>query len=106
LVWQTNSQSKAKIAWDIAILPLTRGGIKILDPKDQITTLFTKMLMKGLNLGPEPWKILLHHRVDNMTQCFKRHCHPLIGWFMSTKKNENSKLSIVARHLDNMVEGL
>ncbi len=42
--------------------------------------------MKGFNIGLEPWKILLCHRVDNLTQCFRGHCHPLARWLMSANK--------------------
>jgi hypothetical protein len=34
-VWlsQANGKARAKVAWDIAILPLAKGGIKILEPE-------------------------------------------------------------------------
>jgi hypothetical protein len=65
-VWssKTNSKAKAKIAWDTTILPLTKGGIKILNPKVQKFALLTKMLIRGSNLGPKPWRIFICHKVD------------------------------------------
>jgi len=46
-VWlgKTNSKAKAKVAWDTTILPLTKGGIKIRDPKAQKFALLVKMLI-------------------------------------------------------------
>jgi hypothetical protein len=46
-VWssKTNSKARAKVAWNITMLPLTKGGIKILDPKVQKFALLVKMLI-------------------------------------------------------------
>jgi hypothetical protein len=53
-VWSSkaNSKAKAKVAWDATILPLTKGGIKILDPKAQTSTLLAKTLIRGFNPRP------------------------------------------------------
>jgi hypothetical protein len=58
---QANGKARAKVAWDIAILPLPKGGIKILDPKAQTIVILANMLVKGFTLGPKPWKVLLCH---------------------------------------------
>jgi len=62
-----DNKAKAKVAWDTTILPWTRGPrIKILDPEVQTSTLLVKMLIQGLNLGLEPWKIPICHRLDQL----------------------------------------
>ncbi len=63
LVWssQADGKARAKVAWDTAILPLAKVGINILDPEAQITTLLTKMLLRGLTPRSKPWKVLLYH---------------------------------------------
>jgi hypothetical protein len=72
-IWsnKSNNKTRVKVTWDTTILPLTKGGIKILDLEAHTCILFAKMLIQGFNLLPKPWKILLHHRVDNLKQNFK-----------------------------------
>jgi hypothetical protein len=69
-VWSSKANSKAKtkakVTWDITILPLIKVGIKILDIEAQTFALLTKMLIQGFNLRPEPWKIFIHHKVDQL----------------------------------------
>jgi hypothetical protein len=73
-VWsgQANGKARAKVAWDIAILPLAKGGIKIIDPEAQTIVFLAKMLVRGLTLGPEPWKVLLCHWVHDLKQSYRR----------------------------------
>jgi hypothetical protein len=55
------------VAWDTTILPWIKGPkIKILDPEAQTFTLLIKMLIGGFNPRPKPWKILIHHKVDQL----------------------------------------
>jgi hypothetical protein len=72
-IWssKSNNKTKVKVTWDTTIFPLTKGGIKILDLEAHTSILFAKMLIQGFNLLPKPWKIFLHHRVDNLKQNFK-----------------------------------
>jgi hypothetical protein len=60
------------VAWDITIVPWTKGPkIKILDLEVQTSTLLVKILIQGLNPRLEPWKILIHHKVDQLRQNYK-----------------------------------
>jgi hypothetical protein len=60
------------MAWDKTILPSINGPkIKILDLEAETFTL-VKMLTRGLNLRPEPWKIFIRHRVDQLKQNYTR----------------------------------
>jgi hypothetical protein len=48
------SDTWAKVKWDFLTLPLSSGGLRIINPKAQSETLLAKLLMKGLALGGEP----------------------------------------------------
>ncbi len=67
-VWLSKAytKAKAKVAWDTTILPLTKGRIKTLDLEVQTSSLRAKMLIQGLNPRPEPRKIFIRHRVDQL----------------------------------------
>lgn len=64
-VWsgQRESNSRARLKWDTSVLPVVRGGIKILDLQWQISALLVKLLIRGLSVGYEPWKALVRYRV-------------------------------------------
>lgn len=59
-------KTRAKIKWDIVILPMVEGGVKIIDPQLQSAALLTKLVARGLKPGFEPWKTLLRQFVSNM----------------------------------------
>jgi hypothetical protein len=48
--------TRAKVKWDTLVLPTTKGGIGIIDPKTQSKALLAKLLIKGLALGGNPGK--------------------------------------------------
>jgi hypothetical protein len=48
------SNTRAKVKWDFLTLPLSSGGLRIIDPKAQSEALLTKLLMRGLAPGREP----------------------------------------------------
>lgn len=56
----------AKVAWDTAIIPTIKGGLKIFDPLAQARALMAKMLTRGLAPGSEPWKTLIQHRLRQL----------------------------------------
>lgn len=64
-IWggDSNKNSRARVRWDSAVLPMIHRGIKIFDPFAQASALLAKMIPRGLEPGPEPWKVLLQHRV-------------------------------------------
>ncbi len=56
--------SRAKVKWDTLTLPIAKGGLGIIDPKTQSEALLTKLLVRGLAPGGEPWKELIGHHAD------------------------------------------
>ena len=55
-VWlrKKGSCARAKVKWDTDVLPIVKGGVKILDPKWQASALLIKLLIRGLSVGYEP----------------------------------------------------
>jgi hypothetical protein len=53
----------SKIKWDIITKPTVQGRVKIIDPTLQASALLTKILVRGLQLGYEPWKAYIRHKV-------------------------------------------
>lgn len=60
--------ARARVKWDTAVLPIVRGGIKILDPQWQTSALLVKLLIRGLSVGYEPWKTLVRYKVAQTKQ--------------------------------------
>jgi hypothetical protein len=56
--------TRAKVKWDTFILPTSKGGFGIIDPKTQSEALLAKLLIRGLAPRGEPWKELLRHKAD------------------------------------------
>jgi hypothetical protein len=52
------------VKWDTLAFPTTRGSLGITNPKSQFEALLTKLLVRGLAPGGEPWKELVRHKVD------------------------------------------
>lgn len=65
---RNESHTRARVKWDMAVLPIVRGGIKILDPQWQTSALLVKLLIRGLSAGYEPWKALVRYRVAQTKQ--------------------------------------
>jgi hypothetical protein len=55
------SNTWAKVKWDSLTLPLSNGGLGIIDPKAQFETFFPKLLVEGFAPGGKPWKEILRH---------------------------------------------
>ena len=62
------ARARAKVKWDTTVLPIVRGGVKILDPQWQASALLIKLLIRGMSIGYEPWKSLVQHRVKQTKQ--------------------------------------
>lgn len=64
-IWSGRREScaRARVKWATAVLPIVRGGIKILDPQWQASALLVKLLIRGMSTGYEPWKVLVRYRV-------------------------------------------
>ena len=62
------ANTRARVKWDTAVLPIVRGGIKIMDPQWQTSALLVKLLIRGLSVGYEPWKVLVRYRVAQTRQ--------------------------------------
>ena len=46
------------------MLPITQGGIKIIDPFLQAQALLAKFMMRGLQDGEEPWRVFLKYEIN------------------------------------------
>jgi exonuclease III len=86
-VWsgQRESNSRARVKWDTAVLPVVRGGIKILDPQWQTSALLIKLLIRGLSVGYEPWKALVRYRVAQTKQSRNGNWPAHANWIMNSR---------------------
>ena len=86
-IWSGKKEScaRARVRWNTAVLPIVRGGIKILDPQWQASALLVKQLMRGLSNGYEPWKVLVRYRVSQTKQSRRGRwpAHP--NWIMNSR---------------------
>ncbi len=82
--------------WDTLTLPITKGGLGIIDPKTQSEVLFAKLLVRGLAPSREPWKELIRHHIDQT----KLPVHgkgpdiPDINWIFAAPKLKRSPYSM------------
>ena len=80
---QKVSKARARVKWATAVLPIVRGGIKILDPQWQASALLVKLLVRGLSVGYEPWKALVRHRVAQTRQSRRGRWPAHANWIMN-----------------------
>jgi hypothetical protein len=59
-----DAPARAKVKWNTMVIPITQGGLGIIDPKAQSEALLAKLLTRGLAPGGEPWKELIRHKAD------------------------------------------
>jgi hypothetical protein len=87
-VWSGKKVScaRARVKWSVAVLPIVRGGIKILDPHWQTSALLVKLLMRGLSVGYEPWKALVRHRVSQTKQTRNGKWPSHANWIMNSAR--------------------
>ena len=86
-IWSGKREScaRAKIKWDTAVLPIVRGGVKILDPQWQASALLVKQLIRGLSSGYEPWKVLVRYRVSQTKQSRRGRWPTHPNWIMNAR---------------------
>ncbi len=48
--------ARAKVKWDTLVLPTSKGGLGITDPKTLSKALLAKLFIRALVPGGEPWK--------------------------------------------------
>jgi hypothetical protein len=66
-IWSGKANNaRAKVKWETLILPISHGGLGIIDPKTQSEALLVKLLIRGLEPGGEPWKELLRHKANQV----------------------------------------
>jgi exonuclease III len=84
-MWSGRKESKARarVKWATAVLPIVRGGIKILDPQWQASALLVKLLVRGLTVGYEPWKVLVRYRVAQTRQSRRGKWPSHANWIMN-----------------------
>jgi hypothetical protein len=85
-VWsgRLDSRARARVKWSTAVLPIVRGGVKILDPEWQASALLVKLLIRGMSTGYEPWKTLVRHRVAQTKQSRRGHWPAHANWIMNS----------------------
>ena len=86
-IWSGKREScaRARVKWDTAVLPIVRGGVKILDPQWQASALLIKLLMRGLSVGYEPWKALVRYRVAQTRQSRRGTWPSNANWIMNAR---------------------
>lgn len=86
-IWSGKREScaTAKVKWDTAILPIVQGGVKILDPQWKASALLIKLLTRGLSVGYEPWKTLVHYRVSQTKQSRRSQWASHANWIMNSR---------------------
>jgi hypothetical protein len=80
---QREACTRTRVKWDTTVLPIVRGGIKILDPQWQTSALLVKLLIRGLSVGYEPWKALVHYRVSQTKQSRRGNWPANSNWIMN-----------------------
>lgn len=85
-IWSGKREScaRARVKWATAVLPIVRGGVKILDPQWQASALLVKLLIRGMSPGYEPWKVLVRHRVTQTKQSRRGRWPSNANWIMNS----------------------
>ena len=77
-------RARARVKWSTTVLPIVRGGVKILDPEWQTSALLVKLLIRGMSVGYEPWKVLVRHRVAQTKQSRQGRWPAHANWIMNS----------------------
>ena len=80
------SNSRARVKWVTAVLPIVRGGVKIIDPQWQASALLVKLLIRGMSVGYEPWKTLVRYRVSQTRQSQRGKWPTHANWVMNNQR--------------------
>ena len=86
---------RARIRWASAILPIVQGGMQVLDPRTQIQGLLTKILVRGMQPGQEPWKVFIRYRIAQISVKRIGQWPPHENWIMQPAK----KLQVIGSAL-------
>ena len=78
-----DTRARARVKWSTAVLPIVRGGVKILDPEWQTSALLVKLLIRGMSVGYEPWKTLVRYRVAQTKQSRRGRWPAHANWIMN-----------------------
>ncbi|MCO5608458.1 hypothetical protein L7F22_062668 [Adiantum nelumboides] len=62
--------TRARVRWSTVIMPTSQGGLGIIDPEMQSRVLLTKLIVRGLFPGNEPWKMLLQSDLATVTPTY------------------------------------
>ncbi|MCO5559779.1 hypothetical protein L7F22_013383 [Adiantum nelumboides] len=62
--------TRARVCWSTVIMQTSQGGLGIIDPEMQSRALLTKLIVRGLFPGNEPWKMLLQSDLDMVTPTY------------------------------------
>jgi hypothetical protein len=88
-IWKGKvAPSRAKVKWNTFTLPIAKGGLDIIDPKIQSEAFLTKLLVRGLAPGGDPWKEMVRHHADQtkLPVHDKRPDIPDINWIFVVPK--------------------
>ena len=80
------TNTRARVKWATAMLPIVRGGVKILDPLWQTSALLVKLLIRGMSVGYEPWKALVRYRVQQTQQSRRGKWSSNSNWIMNDRQ--------------------
>ncbi len=91
-----DAPAHTKVKWSTMVIPITQGGLGIIDPKAQSEALLAKLLTKGLAPGGEPWKELLRHKADQtrLPVHSKGPSTADINWIFATMKLKKTHCSM------------
>lgn len=78
-------QYKTPVKWDTSVLPVVRGELKKLDPQWQTSAMLVKLLIRGLTVGYEPWKVLVKYRVTQTKQSRRGKWLAHANWIMNLR---------------------
>jgi hypothetical protein len=96
-IWSgKTTNARAKVKWEMLVLPTSQGGLGIIDSQTQSEALLAKLLIRGLAPGGEPWKELLRHKANQV----RLPIHMLgpntqdINWMFATTKLKRPPASL------------
>jgi hypothetical protein len=91
-----DAPTRAKVKWDTLAFPTAQGGLGVTDPKSQSEALLTKLLVKGLAPGEEPWKELVRHKADQtrLPVHDKGPTNPDFNWLLAAPKLKKLQCSM------------
>ena len=86
-IWsgKREANTRARVKWATVVLPIVRGGVKILDPLWQTSALLVKLLIRGMSVGYEPWKTLVRYRVAQTRQSRRGRWPSNANWVMNNQ---------------------